>query len=58
MAPYAGMGPIADHALAQLPSVGGLYYDLVAQIELDRFCRGPGTPVAAADTSRQRLVEN
>lgn len=45
MAAYAGMGPIADHALAQLPSAGGLYYDVVAQIELDRWCRGPVTLV-------------
>jgi 2-polyprenyl-6-methoxyphenol hydroxylase-like FAD-dependent oxidoreductase len=37
---YAGMGDLADRALAHCPDDDRLYYDLVAQIELDRWHAG------------------
>jgi 2-polyprenyl-6-methoxyphenol hydroxylase-like FAD-dependent oxidoreductase len=37
---YAGLGDLADRALAHCPGGSGLYYDLVAQVELDRWHRG------------------
>jgi 2-polyprenyl-6-methoxyphenol hydroxylase-like FAD-dependent oxidoreductase len=37
---YAGLGELADRALRHCPDGPGLYYDLVAQVELDRWHRG------------------
>jgi 2-polyprenyl-6-methoxyphenol hydroxylase-like FAD-dependent oxidoreductase len=37
---YAGMGDLAGRALAHCPDDDRLYYDLVAQIELDRWHAG------------------
>ena len=37
---YAGMGDLADRALARCPPPDELYYDQVAQIDLPRWCDG------------------
>jgi len=37
---YAGMGDLAEHALARCPQDDRLYYDVVAQIELHRWHSG------------------
>jgi deazaflavin-dependent oxidoreductase (nitroreductase family) len=52
-AAYAGMGPLADRTLAGCPddptdSDSGLYYDQVAQIQLDGWSRGAVTLVGDA----------
>ncbi len=45
---YRGMGELVDSTLEHCPSGRGLYYDLVAQIELDGWARGSTTLVGDA----------
>lgn len=45
---YAGMGQLVDRVLDQLPPGPGLYYDEVAQVELDRWGAGRVTVVGDA----------
>ncbi len=45
---YRGMGDLVDAVLARCPAGAGLYYDQVAQIELDGWTRGRVTLVGDA----------
>lgn len=45
---YAGMGQLVDRLLEQLPTGPGLYFDEVAQVEVDRWSTGRVTLVGDA----------
>lgn len=45
---YQGMGELVDRALRHCPHGRGLYYDLVAQVRMDRWSRGRVTLVGDA----------
>jgi 2-polyprenyl-6-methoxyphenol hydroxylase-like FAD-dependent oxidoreductase len=45
---YAGLGELVGRALRHRPPGRGLYYDQVAQIEMDGWTRGPVTLVGDA----------
>jgi 2-polyprenyl-6-methoxyphenol hydroxylase-like FAD-dependent oxidoreductase len=45
---YAGMGELADEALRRCPSGREVYYDLVAQIDMDSWSKGPVTLIGDA----------